>query len=179
MKTFILPLLCISLLSFSQDKIGKKSQRIPIYGTVTETRSYCGGARPSAEMLTALATPAPAAQKVIYIKKGEVNSFNSKVLVKVTADENGNFHAKLSPGKYLIVDSTKKDTSYYNLLLKTYKSKTANYGPIDTKALKKWYLKPDAIFEVSEKETKTISVNFHVNCDGYIPCAQYRGPFKE
>lgn len=179
MKALSLFLVCFALLSFNQAKPEKKSKKILISGTVTETNDYCGGARPSDEILTQLATPRPLVNKKIYIKKGEVNAFDSKVILVLTSDSKGNFHAKLRPGKYLVVDSTKKDPAYYNLLLKTYKNQTANYLAIDTVCLKEWFLKPAGVFEVTPVETKNISINFHKACSEAIPCTRYTGPFRQ
>jgi hypothetical protein len=179
MRAIILPILCLALLSFNQAAPKKKAKKIPVSGTVTGTYSYCGGARPSDEMLAQLATPKPMPGKRIYIKKGEVNSFDSKVLLVLTSDAKGNFHTKLAPGKYLIVDSTKKDMTYYNMLLKNYKVQTEHYEAIDTLCLKEWFMKPNAVFEVVDKEVKDVIVNFHKTCDDVLPCSRFRGPFRQ
>jgi hypothetical protein len=179
MKIGILSAACLFVFSFTRVTPEKQCKRVPVSGVVTETRSYCGGARPSDEMLAELATPKPAVNKVIYIKMGEENSFDSKVILRLTTDEHGKFHAKLRPGKYLVVDSAKADTCYYNRLLTTYKDRTTNYEPIDVSCLKEWYLKPDGVFEVAEKGSGDIHINFQINCPEYLPCARYRGPFRE
>ena len=179
MKVLFLPLLCLALLSFNQPKTEKKAKKVSFSGTLTETNDYCGGARPSDEILTQLGTPRPLANKKIYIKKGEVNTFDNKVILVLTSDSKGNFHAKLRPGKYLVVDSTKKDPAYYNQLLKTYKNQTANYLAIDSLCLKEWYVKPTGVFEVSATEKKSITVNFHKACSEAIPCTRYTGPFRQ
>jgi hypothetical protein len=178
MKAIIIPIICLALLSFNQADTKKKIKKFPIFGTVTSTASYCGGARPSDEILAQAATPQPIPKKKIYIKKGDINSFDSNVLLVLTTDDKGNFHAKLAPGKYLVVDSTKKDLTYYNMLLKTYKNQTVSYEPIDTLCLKEWYMKPNGVFEVLGSEVKDISVNFHTPCYP-IPCAMFRGPFPQ
>lgn len=178
MRAIIIPILCLSLLSFDQAHSQKKAKKIRVSGTVTSTSSYCGGARPSDEILADVATPRPIPNKKIYIKKGESNSFDSKAIIVLTSDAKGNFHAKLAPGKYLVVDSTKNDMTYYNMLLKTYKDQTVNYEAIDTLCLKEWYTKPNCVFEVIDKEVKDINVNFHRTCND-IPCALFRGPLPQ
>jgi hypothetical protein len=178
MKAIILSVLCIALLSFSQAPFKKKLKKISVSGTVTSTSNYCGGARPSDEMIAQLATPRPKPNAKIYIKSGEVNSFESKVIRVLKTDANGNFHTKLLPGKYLIVDSTKMDMTYYNMLLKTYKTQTAHYEAIDTICLKEWYMKPNLVFEVAGTEVKGVKVNFHKTCHD-VPCAQFTGPYPQ
>lgn len=175
MKVLLLPLICLVLSSFNPNTSAKK---ISISGSVTGTRQYCGGARPSDEILTQVATPRPISNKKIYIKQGEVNSFDSKVLLVLTTDSKGNFRAKLRPGKYLIVDSTKKDTSYYNAILKTYKFQGNAYQAVDTACLRKWYLKPECIFNVGNSDQKNISVNFFKGCED-IPCTRLRWPYPQ
>ncbi len=178
MKVLILHLIYFSLLSLDPAESKKKTKKFPVSGTVTSTINYCGGARPTAEILEQAATPRPIPHKKIYIKQGDVNSFGSKTILQLTTDSNGNFKAKLPAGKYLVVDSTKNDLLYYNMLLKTYKSQTTNYEAVDTLCLKEWYMKPNCVFEVTDKEVNNINVNFHKTCDD-IPCSRYRGPFKE
>jgi hypothetical protein len=178
MRTITIVIFCFSLLSFDQGTPKKKSKKIAVSGTVTSTLNYCGGARPSDEIMAAVATPRPIPGKKIYIKKGEVNSFDNKVLIVLTTDSKGNFHTKLAPGKYLVVDSTKNDMSYYNMLLKTYKNQTTSYEAIDTLCLKEWYMKPNCVFDVIDTEVKDLSVNFHKTCDD-IPCSRFRGPMPQ
>ena len=135
-------------------------------------------ARPNDEMINQLRTPKPVSGRKIYIKKGEVNTVESKTILVLTTDAQGNFHAKLPPGKYLVVDSLKKDPSHYKMLLKTYKEQTTSYEPIDTKCLKEWFMQPAGTFEVTSKETKNISINFHISCRD-VPCAGFRGPYPQ
>jgi hypothetical protein len=147
MKIFILPILCI-ILSFNSNQSEKKVKKYSVSGVITGTSSYCGGARPTDEMLADIATPKPIPNKKIYIKKGEINLFKSKVLLTLITDTVGNFKAKLPPGKYLIVDEDKKDLTYYNRLLKEHKEETKSFDAVDSICLKEWFLKPDFIFEV-------------------------------
>src|ERR1035437_1246537 len=156
MRIFFLSIFCLALLSFEQKQSKKKVMQYPVSGIITGTSAYCGGERPPAELLAQLATPTPRPGKKIYIKTGEVNSFNSKVFLELTTDTAGKFHAKLSPGKYLIVDEEKKDISYYNKLLKEHKTETSSFEAVDTVCLKAWYVKPDYTFEVKNTEMKNI-----------------------
>lgn len=178
MRVLFAPILCLIFWSFNIATTKTKIKKVPVSGTVTQTRDYCGGARPNDEILTQLGTPKPVSGKKIYIKQGEVNTFESKVILALTTDEKGNFRAKLKPGKYLVVDSLKKDLTHYNMLLKTYKAQTTSYEPIDPVCLKEWFMKPAGTFEVTGKETKNIAVNFHITCRD-VPCAGFRGPYPQ
>jgi len=176
MRIFLLSIFCLTLFSFQQKKSHKKIIQYPVSGIITATSSYCGGARPSGEILSQLATLRPQSNKKIYLKKGEINSFDSKVFMELTTDTAGKFRAKLPAGKYLIVDEEKKDLSYYNKLLKEYKTATQSFEAVDTICLKEWYLKPDFTFEVKSDEVKNISVNYRKECFN-LPCTQFRGPY--
>ena len=178
MKSIIVSLFWFALLSVSGAQTVKKGKKILISGTVTSTSNHCGGARPTDEIIAQLGTPKPVSGKKIYIKKGEENSPESKVIIVLTTDGEGKFHARLRPGKYFIVDETKKDASYYNMLLKTYALQTEHWEAIDQPCLQEWFSRPAAVFEVSEAAPKIITVNFHKTCEE-IPCARYRGPFRE
>lgn len=178
-KALIIPAVCFAWFAFNTANPDKEGKKINVSGTVTKTHSYCGGARPNDEILAQLGVPKPIGNKKIYIKKGEINSFGSKTILTLTTDSIGNFHARLRPGKYLIVDSTRNDLTHYNTLLKTYKEQTKDHEPIDTVCLKEWYLKPDCVFEVAGAELKNISVNYLKPCPEYIPCCMYRGRLRE
>lgn len=178
MRTVLIPIICLAFLSFNLVNSEKKAKKVSVSGTVTQTRNYCGGARPSDEIINQLRTPRPVSGKKIYIKKGEVNSPDSKVILTLRTDANGNFKAKLRPGKYLVVDSLKKDMTHYNMLLKTYKNQTASYEPIDTTCLKEWFATPAGTFEVIQTGAKDININFLITCRD-VPCAGFRGPYPQ
>jgi hypothetical protein len=176
MKQLILLLSCIAFFSYGQEQQKKKTTKYLISGLITSTSSYCGGARPSDEMLADIATPRPFPSKTIYIKKGEVNSQKKKIVLVLTTDTNGRFQAKLPLGKYLIVDENKKDLKYYNQLLKKYKVETTNFEAVDTVCLKKWYSKPDYVLKIDTAGVINININYHKECYN-LPCTQFRGPY--
>ena len=178
MRIFFLSVFCLVLFSFQQKESKKKTKQFPVSGIITGTSAYCSGARPPAELLAQLAIPKPKPNKKIYIKKGEVNSFDSKIFMELTTDTAGKFHAKLPAGKYLIVDEEKKDTAYYNKLLREHKTETKSFEAVDTVCLKEWFLKPDVTFEVKNAEVKNISVNYRKECFN-LPCTRFRGPYPQ
>lgn len=176
MKFFILSAFCMALLAFNPLQSQKKIKKYTVSGVITGTSGYCGGAAPSDEMLADLATPKPIANKKIYIKKGVINSLNSKVLMTLTADSAGKFHTTLPPGKYIIVDENKKDRTYYNSLLKNHNKQTENFDAVDSVCLKEWFAKPDFIFEVKNAGILIPGINYHKECFN-LPCVQFRGPY--
>lgn len=155
---------------------GKGDEKVKVSGTVTQTFSYCGGARPSNEMLAKLAEPKPFANKKLFIKKGKTNDINSVAVVEVVADSAGNFSVSLPSGDYCIVDEF-KSKSNFNEILKKYEKETTNYSAVDPECLKNWFSTPDAVFTVTKTGLKDLNVAYHHPCSWRsVPCANYRGP---
>ncbi|MES2556909.1 MAG: hypothetical protein V4604_12205 [Bacteroidota bacterium] len=65
------------------------------YGTILNTQSYCGGARPPQELLTELATPKPYGNRSLVF----VHTVSHKEYGFVT-DEHGHYEVELPLGKY-------------------------------------------------------------------------------
>jgi hypothetical protein len=79
------------------------------YGTIMNTQSYCGGARPPQELLTELATPKPYGNRslVFYntVSKKEYG-FNT--------DEHGHYEVELPLGKYELRPGKRYNTEEEN-----------------------------------------------------------------
>jgi hypothetical protein len=187
MRSLLILFLLFSLSGFSQKtktqkKTGKKenhgvSKKIRVVISVTGTSSYCGGAHLTPEMMAALSNPRALAGKKVCIKKGEKNDFSNPVLLELTADDSGKISCSLPPGKYILVDESRKDKTFYNDILKKYSKKTEWQSAVDEKCLKGWYEKADLVFEVKASEKNKFTVNFHTGCNwNKIPCSQYSGP---
>ena len=157
----------------------KESGKVKVSGTVTQTFSYCGGARPSNEMLAKLAEPNPFSNKVLVILKGNKNDFtcNSRWNLAINSDSIGNFSAVLEPGEYCIVDEFKSNQTNYDDILKKYATESTNYSAVDPKCLKDWFSTPDAVFTVTKSGVKDLSIVYHHPCSWRsIPCVNYHGP---
>jgi hypothetical protein len=186
MRSLILIFLFSACLGFSRDglqqtsvsnTIGSHSMPITIEILVTQTTSYCGGISPPPELIRELKTPRPLAGKKIVIKKGDKNTFDSAVLLAVSSDSIGHVRVQLPYGKYLIVDEFKKDTSYFNQLLRIYSIPTSNYSAIQKECLQSWYEQPDLIFEIGGGTASALTVNFQKPCSwNEIPCLEFKGP---
>jgi hypothetical protein len=175
-KIFTLCFVCSTFVSFNEPQSKKTTTKYLISGTITSTSSFCGGARPSEEILGQIETPRPFPHKKIYIKKGRVNLTSNDILVELKTDANGKFKTRLAPGVYLIVDEAKKDLTYYNTLLKEHAFLTENFEAVDTVCLKEWFAKPDFTFEVKQTNSTNIHLNFAKECFN-LPCTQFRGPY--
>jgi hypothetical protein len=142
---------------------------------ITQTASYCGGAAPPPDLIEQFNTPAPLADKVIYLRKGKTNHTGRKT-IQLKSDANGDISATLKPGFYAVVDETKKDRAYYNILRKRFSKPVENYGDLDTACLNTWLQTPQQVIEVAADKT-IFYVNFHQPCHwNAIPCVQYTGP---
>lgn len=183
LSVVLILLFSFSLIFYSQTD-GRKSKKksrsnaCKITGRVTYTKSHCGGVRLTEEQMNEMRTPRPLAGKKLYIKKGNTNTFdNTKIVAEVTADEKGEFTLELPPGEYLIVDEKKKDTAYYNQILKEYSKPTDMYSAADSVCMKTWYQTPELIFTVKKGQKIKPEVNFPNRCSwNTIPCAHYKGP---
>lgn len=172
--------LLFSLGCFSQkDIISDVEENVLVEISITQTSSYCGGAKPPPELIAELKIPHPLAKKTLFIKKGELNTFDSKIFLEVVSDSLGKVKIHLPAGKYFIVDELKKDTSFYNNLIKKYAKETSRCSAINKDCLKKWYEQPDFTFEIKEGRNKFV-VNFHKGCSWKeVPynCCEYKGEY--
>lgn len=155
------------LISYS---LNAKSLNYLIKGNVKQTSSYCGGARPSQEMLDEFATPKPFPNKTFYVLKGKTNNLSNKIIATFTTDTNGNFSFKLPPGTYsiLVEEQTKpiKAQDYTN-----------KYQTVNDKCLQRWWQKPYYLLIVKNKN-KPLNFIFNHRCyiNNDIPCITYIGP---
>src|SRR4051812_11044433 len=80
----------------------KHTALLTVSGKVTQTSSYCGGARPSEEMMEQYNKPKPYAGKIFYVRKGKENN-KKAVVLKFISDSAGNFSFQLPAGSYCII----------------------------------------------------------------------------
>lgn len=62
-----------------------------VSGKVIQITPYCGGARPTDEMLAEATAPKAFPHKSFHIRKGSVNSIDAPVVLSFTTDEQGSF----------------------------------------------------------------------------------------
>ena len=146
-----------------------------VSGSVTQTYPYCGGARPTKEILEEMAEPKPFPGKKFYVIKGEINSKTREVILDFTSDTEGNFSFSIEPGTYAIIleEQVKEpDASKY----------TSQFVKMDEECFKKWWEAPYYLLQVekTEKPAKISGLIFNFNHRCFlshdIPCLQYDGP---
>jgi hypothetical protein len=176
MCRFPLYLFCSFLLLFSfpaKMHSQKKIRQYVVSGTITQTHTYCGGARPSEEMLERLNTPAAYPGKKLYIRYGRVNSDKKKVIRVICADSAGHFKIQLPPGTYCII----QDEQIKRIDISNFKKMEGDYLKLDENCLKRWWSECFTTFEVGKGNKSNLNVNFNFPCfTGGTPCMQYTGP---
>jgi hypothetical protein len=156
-RKFLFPFffLLFSINVFAQDTTSAPSPPPPscnlVQGTLTYTNRYCGGARPSEEMLADYATPQNLAKTIIYLKRRK----GGKVIYKIAGDKDGKFKKCIKPGTYFLYMS-----KYYDKTLRL------NFNPDCPKA---WHSYGE--IEILDHAKKLYLVNMNFECD---PCSPPR-----
>jgi hypothetical protein len=141
-----------------------------------KTATYCGGARPSDEMLAELSIPKPLADYQFYIKAGDVNDPDVPALFSSFTDDAGLAYVPLKPGKYLVVFEDKQDWTQYNAWKKMYSESSSNHSPIDTTCLLQWIKQPEFVFEVVADSACKVEFTKVQKCFwNEVPCLDYTG----
>jgi hypothetical protein len=139
---------------------------------VTYTSPYCGGARPSDQMLEDSKKPKPLPGQLFYVKPGKENSMSVNALAQAETDTSGKMVFKLPLGKYMLllpVQTVEMDTNSYV---------TNQYYRYDRKCLIEWWKKPVIVFDVYHSGESTVNVHLTKKCflNGWSPCEYYIGP---
>jgi len=137
---------------------------------------YCGGARPTQEMMEQITQPKPLAKTTFYIRQDSVNDISKPIYKEFTTDSLGNFSIQLPAGKYSIVNTEKKNSDFVNGLKKTYAKETENYSAIDLNCIKEWVKTPDAILNVNG-DVKNFTITYSEHCSWHVQCVAYKGPY--
>ncbi len=180
--TLLLLLLVISCTTPQSSTIKTKPAEI-IFKNVTiqvwQTSQYCGGARPTDEMLQEFQTPKALSGQLCFIRKHETNKISSTPVASATSDVNGKINLALSPGTYCLILPNKVDSATYKMYLTKFGEATPNYSAIDTKCLDEWFQKPELVFTVADaKLPMATEFTIHHPCSWKtIPCVEYNGPY--
>jgi hypothetical protein len=170
-------LLLVALLAvITQNVFAKKHTKV--LGKVFVVKEYCGGARPSLELLNEMKIAKPFANKILVIKKGKMNlGENQPLIAKVMCNSNGEFNVELPPGMYCVLEE-------YKLKPFSVPKNTAT-TIYDSVCLYHQWQNADAIFEIKnsrrfgkrKNEPINVRLQFTQHCSWNIPCADYRGEF--
>lgn len=167
----------LSLLLFSFGVLaqtgGVKPVRVTVKGKLMQTSKYCGGAKPSEEILKDAATPKPYEGKVFYVRVGKKNSTKAEVITSFTTDANGEFSFQITPGTYSIIQEKQLNA----LTSADLRSSDPN-TKVDSKCMKNWWVKPFHLLVVKTENITIPDWTIHHPCfvSGDIPCIKYVGP---
>lgn len=159
------------IISFQSCFAAKKTKKhlVKIQGIITQTSDYCGGARPSDEMLEQLAKPKPMIGKEIFIKIGPKNKAENSIYKKVITDSVGHFEIMLPTGAVYSFIEDWKSKPFIT-------PKNTEYIKWDVACLYERYLTADYVLNVKSANNSMININFHKPCFFRPYCGSYSGP---
>jgi|LauGreDrversion4_2_1035121.scaffolds.fasta_scaffold01141_4 hypothetical protein len=179
-KLIFLFLFPIFLHAQKSNKVSVKKQTILFY--ITQTNDWCGGMRPSDDMVKDLNSPKSLSNKWIFIKKKLIGKLliDLPVIDSFESNENGEIKCSLSYGNYQVVEAWNKDRNVYESTLEKYRFPSDITDTIDKKCFDKVFNQPYYQFKVSKlsKSKQIHKLNFHKTCNysGSI-CVRYKGPY--
>ena len=161
-----------------QKPVAKSTDSVEAYtvsGNFQQKLSYCGGARPSQEMLDEFENPVPLMRYTIYIKKGTENSPSAVLVDSTKTDEYGNYSFSLPPGAYTLVSYTQLNKACLNDVVSQQYIVIADQACLDD-----WYKKGLIQFTVKDQAIANLDYLITKACDipDGIPCLNYTGPAR-
>lgn len=167
---------------FAQTNKISKSNKIELTFFITQTNDWCGGMRPTEEMLKDLNTPKPFPNKWLFIKKNikGKSHIDIPIIDSFISNEQGEITCKLPEGNYQIVESWNKDWAEYKATLERYKVATEFNDTIDKACFDKVFRQAYYQFQVSKslKFKRKHMLNFHKTCNySGSKCVRYKGPY--
>lgn len=165
----LLPAMAICILSWVSKQAKKKQKRkFLVTGSIMQTASYCGGARPTPEILKKLRTPAGIPFGKLYIKKNFINDQEAAIIDTIQADANGNFSIFLSAGNYCLIEEWKSKPFVL--------PSNSKYRTVDSACYKNLYQNCDFNLSVGNKNITGRKFILHRPCSFNQPCISYNGP---
>ena len=152
-------------------------QEYTVSGTITQTQSYCGGARPPEDLLKALESPRPYRGKKICFRSGDKNNTDQKFVRTAVSDSLGKFSVKLPAGAYCIIEEDQVKLMNVESYRKKYGSK---YLTVDEDCLKSWWGTCIQSFVLGNADKNDLTLNFHMACfTNGVHCLRYTGPLPQ
>jgi hypothetical protein len=159
--------LSVGLILFLFSGFLSYSQKYTVQVVVTYIQPYCGGARPSEEILEMARTPLPYVEKKVIAVNEKGKAF------KLKTNKEGKIVCKLKEGNYKLFEEWR------------FNKNTPDGQPhknYDANCLKAEWLKEFAVLTVESKKLDYRETNGIVNtCNYNIPCVldSFRGPIPE
>lgn len=149
----------------------KIKHKFLVTGSIMQTVSYCGGARPTPQILDSYNTPKGIPFGKLFIKSGLMNIEGAPVLHEITADSNGNFSIRLPAGNYCLLEEWKS---------KPFKLPLNNVNQtVDSACFRNLYNASDFTLKINNKSIHHMKFIFHRTCSYNQPCVSYRGSLPQ
>ncbi|MCC5922187.1 MAG: hypothetical protein JJT77_00260 [Crocinitomicaceae bacterium] len=155
---------------------GKQTEDlVPLQITLTTSKAYCGGAKPTPEILEKHQQKTIFSFAKIIIHEGDKNLWQSPNPMVFQADSQGVITTRLKEGTYAIVFEYKKDTLIFEKLKLDILNNVQLTG-FKEDCLIRYFDQPDAIFEVKKGSVENFEINKVIPCSwNTYPCARYIG----
>lgn len=146
-----------------------------ITGKIIQKSTYCGGARPSPELLESFKTPKPLKNFKVYLKAGKTNADNAKVIASTSTDELGRYSFNVQAGDYVLVSETQLNRSNFDGSTKSKYLKIT-----DEACLQAWYEKGMMTCTIKDRNQENPDHLINKKCDvpEGMPCLVYTGPVR-
>ena len=138
------------LLLFCINAIAQTPAYNLVQGKLMFNQRYCGGARPSEEMLTQFDSLRPLPNTTVYLSR----NVGGKIIYKLVSDGKGNFKKKMRAGKYFV-----------------YMSRNYNQGALSffNPDCAKWMKSRFGEVEIINGGKKLYNISLHFGCDPCLP----------
>jgi len=145
----------------------KVKPKFMVAGSVMQTVSYCGGAKPTQEILDSCNTPKGIPFAKLFVKWGLVNTEGASIIRSISTDAHGNFSTYLPPGNYCLVEKWK--TKPFHL-----PANNVNQT-IDSACFRNLYSSADFVLKIKDKNIRDVKIIFHRTCSFNQPCITFHG----
>ena len=174
MKLYALLIIGLFTACMRAKNVVNASKTTPLYtvsGKVQQQFPYCGGARPTREMLIKATNPVAFPNKTFYLRNGNTNTENGTIAKSFTTNKEGLFCVKLSPGTYSII----LEEQLKAIHPEDYRSENQK---VNEQCLIEWWKKPYYLLEVKDQNIISLNFTFIHRCflTTDIPCITYTGP---
>ncbi|MCS6904938.1 MAG: hypothetical protein RML72_05040 [Bacteroidia bacterium] len=140
-----------------------RKQEVNISLQIYFRSEYCGGARPTDEILQSLEEKLPYAQKYVYLRIGRQNNNIESPYKILKTDKNGKVKVKLPPNTYCLVGEHK------NKVIANQNLEQEN----SYKLCQEWQQTCDAIITIlPNTKLKEYTVDFYFTCNPCLPPAE-------
>ncbi|MCO5947049.1 hypothetical protein [Mucilaginibacter flavidus] len=145
----------------------KGKHKFLVTGSIMQTVGYCGGARPTQQILDSCNKPRGIRFAKLFVRSGRVNIEGAPIIKTIDADEKGNFKVSLPAGSYCLVEEWKSGP--FKLPLND------SRHTVDSACYRNLYNTCDFELKVTNENIHNLKITFHRACFYKQPCISYSG----